>query len=153
MSYYCYILKNGTNGRTYNGSTNSLKRRIRQHNGEIVGGAKATSEGRPWEYCALLTGFDTHVEALSCEWRIKHPTNTKKRPLKYCGVEGRIQSLNHLMTLDTWTSKSTGLENNQPYVLYVDESYVHLLTPDKFKSNVEIKVMGENDEIVSIRSK
>ena len=39
-NYVCYILKCGNY--TYNGCTNNFKRRIRQHNGEIVGGAKCT---------------------------------------------------------------------------------------------------------------
>lgn len=41
--YFCYILKS-TNPNypniTYNGSTNNLKRRLRQHNGKIVGRCK-----------------------------------------------------------------------------------------------------------------
>jgi len=80
--HYCYILKNDKNNRTYNGYTNNLCRRIRQHNGEIVGGANTTNDinSRPWKYCVLFTGFESYNEALSCEWRIRHPTNKKKRP-------------------------------------------------------------------------
>ena len=44
-NYICYILKCGNY--TYNGCTNNFKRRIRQHNGEIVGGAKCTSRRDP----------------------------------------------------------------------------------------------------------
>lgn len=143
--YYCYILTNNINNRTYNGSTNNLHRRIRQHNGMIVGGAHATKEYRPWQYCAFLTGFKTQKEALSCEWRIRHPTNSKKRPVKYCGCKGRIKSLNYLMTLGTWTSKSTGLSNGNTYTLYVDKQYSNLLDTQLFRPNIVIKMLNEHD--------
>ena len=143
--YYCYILRNDINGRTYNGSTNSLPRRIRQHNGEIVGGAKATHTNRPWKYCMLLKGFDTHREALSCEWRIKHPTKARRRPPQFYGAEGRILSMNHVLNLDQWTSKSSGLGRGEPYTIYVGEEYVHLLEPHKMKQNVHINVLGEHE--------
>mgnify|MGYP000750748809 CR=1 FL=1 len=60
--------------KTYIGITNNHTRRIRQHNGEIVGGAKATRGKGPWIPYIVLEGFRTRCEALSCEWRIKHPT-------------------------------------------------------------------------------
>ncbi|NBX74956.1 MAG: hypothetical protein EBQ92_00170, partial [Proteobacteria bacterium] len=106
-TWYCYILRN-TNEEyknlTYNGSTNDPWRRLRQHNREIVGGAKATEKGK-WEIYVLLTGFVNHNNALSCEWKIKHPTNKKQRPKKYCGVKGRVSSLNEVLTLDKWTNQ------------------------------------------------
>ena len=102
--YVCYILKcldENHNNLTYNGCTNNLYRRLRQHNGEIVGGAKAT-KGKKWTIYALITGFETKCEALSCEWRIKHPTGHKKRPSKYCGINGRIAGLNEIFILEKY---------------------------------------------------
>lgn len=140
--YYCYIIKS-TNpehlNKTYNGSTNNLKRRLRQHNGEIKGGAKATQGKGPWEYYVIFDGFDTHNEALSCEWRIKHPTNERKRPSKYNGILGRIKSLNLLLNLDTWTSKSNGMMSGNMYNLYIDEKYINLLNEDNKKNNLYIQ--------------
>jgi predicted GIY-YIG superfamily endonuclease len=137
MSFYCYILKNDDNN-TYNGFTVNLNRRIRQHNGIIKGGAKATKNKGPWSFYAIITGFETKNEALSCEWRIKHPTNTKFRPKKYCGINGRINSLNMVLNLDNWTSKSSGLSNNNNYKLYIDEKYINLIKKEEIKQNVEI---------------
>ncbi len=144
--YYCYILNpvNSVSDITYNGSTNNLVRRLRQHNGEITGGAKATSGKGPWEYLAVLEGFEDHHEALCCEWRIKHPTG-KKRPKKYCGKKGRIESLNLVLDLDNWTSKSKGLgtrEGNE-YTLYILDELVNLIDKTKIKPNVIIKSIGE----------
>ncbi len=144
--YYCYILYTSNafySTQTYNGSTNDLKRRIRQHNGELVGGAKSTSNKGPWDYLAVISGFETHKEALSCEWKIKHPTGARLRPKKYCGVEGRIKSLNLIMGLDKWTNNSTGLESGNEYTIYILDEFSNLLETNKLKPNVKIKSINE----------
>lgn len=140
--YYCYIIRS-TNpafyNSTYNGSTNNLVRRLRQHNGELVGGAKATRGKGHWVYIAIWEGFQSHKEALSCEWRIKHPTNSKRRPSQYNGVEGRIKSLSLLVGLDCWTGKSSGMVNGFDYKLYLDDDLCHLVNLETQKPNLEIK--------------
>lgn len=146
--YYCYIIRSTNpsfSNLTYNGSTNNLFRRLRQHNGEIVGGAKATRNKGPWTYIAIWEGFQSHREALSCEWRIKHPTNSRKRPSKYNGVKGRIKSLELLIGLDCWTNQSSGMENGLDYKLYLDEILLADIELDleKKKYNLEIKKLDE----------
>lgn len=140
--YYCYIIRSTNpnfSNSTYNGSTNNLVRRLRQHNGEIVGGAKATRGKGPWVYIGIWEGFQTHKEALSCEWRIKHPTNSRKRPSQYNGVKGRIKSLNLLIGLDCWTKQSSGMINGNQYILYLDENLLELVDLNIKKHNLEIK--------------
>jgi predicted GIY-YIG superfamily endonuclease len=140
--YYCYIIHSINpkfSNSTYNGSTNNLTRRLRQHNGEIVGGAKATKGKGPWIYLVIWEGFNSHCEALSCEWRIKHPTNTRKRPAQYNGIKGRIKSLNLLIELDCWTGKSTGMICNSQYNLYIKQEYIELINKENKKNNLEIK--------------
>lgn len=144
--YYCYIIRSTNpafSNSTYNGSTNNLNRRLRQHNGEIVGGAKATKGKGPWVYIAIWEGFGTHKEALSCEWRIKHPTNTRKRPPQYNGVVGRIKSLNLLTGLDCWTKQSTGMECGLEYELFVNENLIYLIDLEKKRTNLQIKKLNE----------
>lgn len=140
--WYCYIIKNDNN-LTYNGYTTNLFRRLRQHNGLIAGGAKATANKGPWSYYCILTGFDSQREALSCEWKIKHPTGKKTRPKKYCGIQGRILSLNQVLSLDTWTSKSSGLSCNNPYTLYLSKEYINIININNIKNNVTIKDIDE----------
>lgn len=140
--YYCYIIRSTNpafSNSTYNGSTNNLVRRLRQHNGEIVGGAKATRGKGPWVFIAVWEGFQSHREALSCEWRIKHPTNSRKRPPQYNGVKGRIKSLSLLVGLDYWTNQSSGMENGLDYKLYLDENLLELVNLETKKPNLEIK--------------
>ena len=106
--HYCYILKNSeetTKNKTYNGYTVNPKRRIRQHNQELVGGAMYTKKwgNKSWEMYVLIKGFPDSHTALQCEWRIKHPVGNK-RPAKYNSPEGRVKSLNSIMMMDRWTS-------------------------------------------------
>jgi hypothetical protein len=61
--------------RTYAGVTNGILKRIRQHNGEISGGASATKTTRPWELYAIIYGFENDKRrAMRCEWftKVKH---------------------------------------------------------------------------------
>lgn len=53
--------------RTYVGSTTDPKRRLRQHNREIKGGARATAALAPgWSIAAYLEGFESRSAA--CRW-------------------------------------------------------------------------------------
>ena len=97
--FYCYIISSGN--RTYNGYTNNLTRRLRQHNREIKGGARATGirandangVATPWNYIAILTCPTwTAQRAMQVEWNIKYPTRHKPRERWYQGPEGRVCS-------------------------------------------------------------
>lgn len=59
-----YLLSNGT--RTYVGSTTDPARRLRQHNGEIMGGARSTSGKGPWHIVAYVSGFENR--SVACRW-------------------------------------------------------------------------------------
>jgi structure-specific endonuclease subunit SLX1 len=61
--------------KTYVGATVDPNRRLRQHNGEIKGGARATA-GRSWTRKYLVGCFDTEREALRFEWYWKYLTRT-----------------------------------------------------------------------------
>jgi predicted GIY-YIG superfamily endonuclease len=72
---FCYIVINESRRNTYVGYTVTPPKRLRQHNGEIKGGAKYTSRHGPgWSFVLVLTSssptFDNHV-ALSLEWHMK----------------------------------------------------------------------------------
>lgn len=140
--YYCYILRNTDpkyKNLTYNGFTNDPFRRLRQHNEEIKGGAKAThGKNQSWEIYVLMTGFVDNHNALSCEWKIKHPTNKRQRPAQYCGQEGRVKSLNIVLPLKKWTEKCTINNNDCLYILYIVKDMYHLLDINKIPSNIVI---------------
>lgn len=90
--------------RTYVGYTvHPVEHRLRQHNGELSGGARQTSRGRPWRVAAVVEGFRTQKECLQFEyaWRRVH----RRRRYAYC-VTGRFESLEHLMSLPRWSCNS-----------------------------------------------
>jgi len=142
--WFCYILGN-LNGRTYNGSTNNPIRRLRQHNGEICGGAKATSrtEGG-WSYCAILSGFPDKINALSCEWRIKCPSGKPgKRERKYEGPAGRVGSLNEILQLDYWTKQCIVCNRDFKMKLHITEDMSKHLDITKVPENIEVIVVSK----------
>ena len=72
-SWVCYMLRSTVApNRTYAGVTNDLKHRLRQHNGEIIGGARATRQFRPWKIASVVTGFGSDKSAaMRFEWFLK----------------------------------------------------------------------------------
>ncbi|MEX0596871.1 MAG: GIY-YIG nuclease family protein, partial [Candidatus Paceibacterota bacterium] len=152
--FYCYILKNKVQSqinKTYNGFTVDLMRRIRQHNSEIKGGARyTTSNGnKTWHYYAVLTGFDTNVSALSCEWWIKHPTGNRRRPIAYSGPRGRILGLQKVLE----DVRFKGYNKTLEYTLWIDRNYLSLLNPRTIKPNIRIMTFIEMENITDFYSK
>ncbi len=80
---YVYVVRqklpSGRWGATYAGFTVDPARRLRQHNGELKGGARATTSrkaahGGEWAF-ALIVHSDAFADrhlALSLEWHLKH---------------------------------------------------------------------------------
>ena len=92
----CYCIRNETKNKTYVGATNHFTRRIRQHNREIVGGAKSTA-GHKWHKIILIHGFNTRHDLLSFEWHFKHVVTVNKS-----GVKRRVEALKKLLSIDRW---------------------------------------------------
>lgn len=106
MAWQCYLLETVTGSpKTYVGITPDLDRRLRQHNGELAGGAAAT-HGRAWRRVCHVTGFPDHKAALQFEWRWKQIS----RRLVGNPLERRLRALQTLLALDRPTSAATPYE-------------------------------------------
>lgn len=93
MQYICYIIWNGS--RTYVGITNTEGRRIRQHNGEIKGGATATRGRGVWKYLCFVRGFETRSTVQKFESRLKR----YRRVNRGRGMMVAIKAMLHIMYL------------------------------------------------------
>jgi len=79
-NYILYLLINTSNNNTYLGITNNSERRIRQHNGEIKGGARYTKMKKglgEWKYVIKVSNL-TKSEALSIERTAKNLRSKSK---------------------------------------------------------------------------
>ena len=107
MSFYVYLLVSTQNA-TYVGATVDLDRRLRQHNQEIKGGARATgskvAQGEIWTRAAHVAGFPDWPAALQFEWRWKQLS--RKLPAKMFPLERRIKALYELLKLERPTTKA-----------------------------------------------
>jgi predicted GIY-YIG superfamily endonuclease len=122
MSFACYCLASET-GRTYVGFSTNLERRLRQHNRELVGGAKAT-KGGVWKRICCVTGFPTQQAALQFEWKWKHLT----RKQTGSAVERRCLALVTLLNSEKSTSNAVPFSTYEGplTVLLEDESVFQL---------------------------
>ena len=96
---YVYLLENGK--KTYVGATIDPDRRLRQHNREISGGARATAGG-VWKRVLFVSGIPDWRSALQLEWAWKHATRKSHRR----GVLGRIEALFEVLDKERCTSKA-----------------------------------------------
>jgi len=65
--YYVYVLQSEKNGRLYTGSTNSIERRLSEHNSGL---SKYTRSTRPYKL-QYLEEYSTRQEAVKREMHLK----------------------------------------------------------------------------------
>ena len=105
---FVYLLVS-TDGGTYVGATTHVDRRLRQHNKELVGGARATgrkvSAGQTWLRVCYVSGFPDWIAALQFEWRWKQLTR-KMSGINVCPTHRRLKALYQLVHLERSTTKA-----------------------------------------------
>jgi predicted GIY-YIG superfamily endonuclease len=108
MSFYCYLLYTDA-GQTYVGATVDVARRLRQHNKEISGGARATGmrvdQGLDWKRACYIQGIPEWRSALQIEWRWKQIGRTQCKHIKN-PLRRRLQSLKILLSIEKPTEKA-----------------------------------------------
>ncbi|KAG8091198.1 hypothetical protein GUJ93_ZPchr0011g28710 [Zizania palustris] len=91
-SVWCvYLIASSRIPRTYVGVTTDFPRRLSQHNGELKGGAKASSAGRPWNLACLVEGFVNRSEACEFESKWKNISQKMARKRSEPGMTSLLQ--------------------------------------------------------------
>lgn len=111
-----------TDNTTYVGATVNLERRLRQHNGEIKGGAHATTskvkKGKTWKRVCHVSGFPDWTATLQFEWRWKQLSRKLENSL--FPLERRMKALHQLLCLERPTTKSV------KYTEWEEQPIVHI---------------------------
>jgi predicted GIY-YIG superfamily endonuclease len=109
---YCYLLYT-ENQQTYVGATVDPDRRLRQHNKELSGGARATgikvAQGLTWKRACYISNIPEWRTALQIEWRWKQLGRTQFKHIKN-PIERRLYSLKRLLSLEKPTEKGIPYE-------------------------------------------
>jgi predicted GIY-YIG superfamily endonuclease len=133
MTFYCYLLYTDE-GQTYVGATTEPDRRLRQHNKEISGGARATgikvAQGLIWKRACYISNIPEWRSALQIEWRWKQLGRTQFKNIRN-PLHRRLYSLKKLLNLEKPTEKGI------PYEAYPDGSPTIIWESDEFKQIYE----------------
>jgi predicted GIY-YIG superfamily endonuclease len=92
-AWYVYALTDSSGRLSYAGVTINLKRRLRQHNRLIGGGARSTGRGQDWCYLFVVKGLPSGRVARQLEWRLHRRTK-----------EGRAEQLRRALLLERFTT-------------------------------------------------
>jgi predicted GIY-YIG superfamily endonuclease len=104
MGYFVYILESIDQKATYVGATVDVKRRLRQHNGQISGGAfRTTAKTCGWNCVCYVKNFPSWKCALQFEWRLKQLS----RQLHFVPpIQNRMMALEELLSLKQSTTRA-----------------------------------------------
>ena len=116
-----YMLTNPTQRRTYVGITVDFNRRLRQHNGELKGGARATRGQGPWRPVFRVEGLP-RTFAHQLEWAV-HRLGRRRRPKGLNAVAKRFYHVfGVVLSRDKVTRKAVPTKD-VPYTVWYAEGY------------------------------
>jgi structure-specific endonuclease subunit SLX1 len=128
---YCYLLATESE-KTYIGATVDIDRRLRQHNKEISGGARATgirvAQGEIWNRVCYISGIPEWKSALQIEWKWKQLGRTEFRGVRN-PILRRLHSLKKLLELEKPTKNSVPYESypdGPPNIMWESDYYKEL---------------------------
>ena len=115
----CYCLVRSDSGATYIGATVDMEHRLRQHNGELAGGARVTTSalgrGLTWDLACTVGPFPTWQATLQFEWRWKQVS----RKLGLNPLGRRVAAAIAILNMDKPTTAAVPFETYAPLTVYV----------------------------------
>lgn len=146
--YGCYILRSKNPqyaDSCYIGFTVNPAHRLKQHNGNILGGANRTHVKRPWEMEVVVYGFPNSRIALQFEWCWQNPEkSTKLKHVNfvelYQGTSGgsrfwaKLRVMHEMLTTPPWSRLSLRL------CIPHDEIYRHLLNENRIPAQCQVAI-------------
>ena len=129
-----YIIANGNY--TYAGVSPTPDKRLRQHNGEIKGGAKyTTGRGSGWKHICLISGFKNKIQSMQFEWAVKHVP-----PRNSGGLITRMNKVYQVLNYERWTSKAPLAGEIPLEIEWLIEPFIENTLPEyiqlKYKYNI-----------------
>ena len=124
--FFVYMLSSEDRKTTYIGATVDLEHRLRQHNGEIKGGAVATtSKNTTWSRIAHVSGFPSWKAALQFEWRWKQITRKTQAKANQTPIQRRFIALKKLLQMDRPTTKAEPYSSwtSKPQISFLNDHY------------------------------
>lgn len=151
----CYILVSRKDEKTYVGYTNDPKRRLKQHNGILSGGARYTTKllssdpQEHWEFLCIITSkneaFNKKI-AMSLEWWIKHPQGKKKSAKCFQGPNGRLRGLCAVLE----SEKFSQLDDISIYVRDDYHSILETYAQKLLILHSNISITSKHDEFINL---
>lgn len=127
--FYCYMIYTTDTRHTYIGASTNPFRRLRQHNQELSGGAKATAiqqkKGLLWSLGCYLSNIPEWRSALQIEWRWKQLGRTSCKHVKD-PIDRRLYSLKKLLSFDKPTANSVPYDaypNGPPVIIWENKDF------------------------------
>ena len=108
----CYIITKKNRQSRYVGETKDMKHRLRQHRGEIKGGAKIPKKwGGDVSMCVMIKPFLCPRDAKQFEWRLKNILRTQPKKTKETNQQHIRRAIRTIFQRNQWTNNSIPIDH------------------------------------------
>ena len=126
IQWFVYVLTSPMSTIPYIGKSNNLERRLRQHNGQLVGGARRTRRALyggagNWTRELHITGFPDERAALQFEWRLQYERRKGHTGKTVSPLIKAVCALHHVLVLQRPTRSALAFsEYSEPLMIHCE---------------------------------